>query len=61
MSVTCLSSPSGVHCLCMMATVQHLVMNHRDLACCWCGQDECENPVLVKVPGHGPYRMVLAP
>lgn len=44
------------HCFCMSAGIQHAMMNHKDVQCCWCGKSECRSLREKPVPGHGPYR-----
>lgn len=45
------------HCFCISAEVQHAMMNHGDVECCWCGKSKCINFDSKRVEGHGPGRL----
>lgn len=42
------------HCFCLSAPTQHLVPDHHDVMCCWCGEHRCRRFTREPVPGHGP-------
>lgn len=46
--------PSG-HCWCQRASIQHAMMYHVDVKCCWCGEETCKKLHAVSVPAHGPH------
>lgn len=45
-----------LHCFCWPSEMQHMVTNHRDLECCWCGKVKCFDLKEIAVEGHGPFR-----
>lgn len=47
------------HCFCVTAAIQHAMVDHRDVTCCWCGQGRCESYTPERVEGHGPHRTKL--
>lgn len=47
------------HCFCVSNPMQHSVMNHRDVLCCWCREPKCITTSREPVSGHGPYRTEL--
>lgn len=47
------------HCFCQGARLQHTIMNHRCVKCCWCGQEKCIKGKVVRQEGHGPLATVV--
>lgn len=46
------------HCFCQPALIQHAMMNHRCVKCCWCGYEKCEIGKVVQEEGHGPFATI---
>lgn len=56
MASLCPESPTARHCDCQGARIQHAVMGHADVRCCWCGRERCAATVREQIEAYGPFR-----
>lgn len=59
--IACAANPTGGHCFCLMAPVQHPVGPHKDEKCCWCGMERCVDMKKGQRAGHGPLSEAWVP